>query len=146
MQSAFLCEDVLLLCDNEAVLCAFKKWVGQGGKATLATAPDADILREIVYLLTQCVRAGGATFLIKVKSHRGEPINKRAFIPLVLGPLNSLFFFSRGLGRRMHLGVEVTESSTNKQHHLGNDLQQILDSQGYLSEEQTATIAIGPKP
>jgi hypothetical protein len=26
--------------------------------------------------------------------------------------------FSRGFGRRMHLGVEVTESSTNKQHHL----------------------------
>jgi hypothetical protein len=25
---------------------------------------------------------------------------------------------SRGLGRRMHLGVEVTESSTNKQHDL----------------------------
>jgi ribonuclease HI len=48
LQSAALSEDVLLLCDNEAVLCAIKKWVGQGGKATLATAPDADILREIV--------------------------------------------------------------------------------------------------
>ena len=31
---------------------------------------------------------------------------------------HSLFFFSRGLGWRMHLGVEVTELSTNKQHHL----------------------------
>jgi ribonuclease HI len=60
------------------VLCAIKKWVGQGGKATLATAPDADILREIICLLTQRVRAGRATFLIKVKSHRGEPINERA--------------------------------------------------------------------
>jgi ribonuclease HI len=69
-QSAALSEDVLLLCDNEAVLCAIKKWVGQGGKATLATAPDADILREIVCLLTQRVRAGRASFLIKVKSHR----------------------------------------------------------------------------
>jgi hypothetical protein len=29
-------------------------------------------------MLTQCVRAGRATFLIKVKSHRGEPINERA--------------------------------------------------------------------
>jgi ribonuclease HI len=77
LQSA-LSEDVLLLCDNEAVLCAIKKWVGQGGKATLAIAPDADILREIVCLLTQRVRAGRATFLIKVKSHRGEPINERA--------------------------------------------------------------------
>ena len=78
LQSAALSEDVLLLCDNEAVLCAIKKWVGQGGKATLATAPDADILREIVCLLTQRVRAWRATFLIKVKSHRGEPINERA--------------------------------------------------------------------
>jgi len=32
--------------------------------------------------------------------------------------LNSLFFFSRGLGWRMHLSVEVTELSTNKQHRL----------------------------
>jgi ribonuclease HI len=78
LQSAALSEDVLLLCDNEAVLYAIKKWVGQGGKATLATAPDADILREIVCLLAQCVRAGRATFLIKVKSHRGERINERA--------------------------------------------------------------------
>jgi len=40
---------------------------------------------------------------------------------LVLGPLNSLFFFSRGLGWRMHLVVEVTELSTNKQHHLSRE-------------------------
>jgi ribonuclease HI len=78
LQSAALSEDVLLLCDNEAVLSAIKKWLGQGGKVTLATAPDADILREIVCLLTQRVRAGKATFLIKVKPHRGEPINERA--------------------------------------------------------------------
>ena len=45
LQSAALSEDVLLLCDNQAVLCTIKKWVGQGGKATLATAPDADILK-----------------------------------------------------------------------------------------------------
>ena len=77
-QSAALSEDPLLLCDNEAVLCVIKKWVGQGGKATLATSSDVDILREIVCLLTQRVRAGRATFLIKVKSHRGEPINERA--------------------------------------------------------------------
>jgi ribonuclease HI len=78
IQSAALNDDVLLLCDNAAVLCAIKKWVGQGGKATLAAAPDADILQEILCLLTQRVRAGRAAFLIKVKSHRGEPINERA--------------------------------------------------------------------
>ena len=75
LQSAALSEDSLLLCDNESVLCVIRKWVGQGGKATLATAPDTDILREIVCLLTQRVRAGRATFMVKVKLHRGEPIN-----------------------------------------------------------------------
>jgi hypothetical protein len=45
------------------------------------------------------------------------------FISVVLGPLNSLVWYvpslrhTRGLGWRMHCGVEVTESSTNKQHH-----------------------------
>jgi hypothetical protein len=45
-------------------------------------------------------------------------------ISLVLGPLNSLVWYvpslryTRGLGWRIHCGVEVTESSTNKQHHL----------------------------
>ena len=32
----------------------------------------------VICLLTQCVWAGRATFLIKVKSHRGESINERA--------------------------------------------------------------------
>jgi hypothetical protein len=42
----------------------------------------------------------------------------------VLGPLNSLVWYvpslryTRGLGWRMHCGAEVTESSTNKQHHI----------------------------
>ena len=66
LQSAALSEVVLILCDNAAVLCAIKKWVGQGGKATLATATDTDVQREIVCLRTRRVRAGTATFLIKV--------------------------------------------------------------------------------
>ena len=37
-------------------------------------APDADILREIIELLKARVATGAATFLIKVKAHRGEPL------------------------------------------------------------------------
>ena len=48
LQSAALSKDVLLLCNNKAVLCTIKKWVGQGGRATLATETDTDIIREIV--------------------------------------------------------------------------------------------------
>ena len=46
------------------------------------------------------------------------------FISLVLGPQNSLVWYvpslryTRGLDWCIHCGVEVTESSTNKQHHL----------------------------
>jgi hypothetical protein len=44
------------------------------------------------------------------------------FISIVLGPLNSLVWYvpslgyTRSLDWRIHCGVEVTESSTNKQH------------------------------
>ncbi len=44
------------------------------------------------------------------------------FIPLVLGPLNSLVWYvpssryTRDLGWRTHCGVKVTEPSTDKQH------------------------------
>jgi len=37
---------MLYLCDNQALLKAVKRWVGEGGKATLVGVPDADILRE----------------------------------------------------------------------------------------------------
>ena len=68
LQSTALSEDALLLCDNEAVLKIIKKWVGQGGKATLATAPDADILREIVCLLKQCASRESFSHQSKVAS------------------------------------------------------------------------------
>ena len=33
---------MLYLCDNQALRKAVKRWVGEGGKATLVGAPDAD--------------------------------------------------------------------------------------------------------
>ena len=53
-------------------------WIGEGGNATLATSPNADIMREVLCTLRTRITAGSATFLIKVKSHRGEPINEQA--------------------------------------------------------------------
>jgi len=37
---------MLYLCDNQALLKASKRWVVEGGKATLVGAPDADILQK----------------------------------------------------------------------------------------------------
>ena len=53
-------------------------WLGEGGKANLATKPNADIMREVLCTLRTRIDAGGSTLLVKVKSHRGEPINEQA--------------------------------------------------------------------
>jgi len=55
-------------------------WIGEGGKATLVGAPDADILAAAIEILRKRISAGTATFLIKVKAHRGEPANEGADI------------------------------------------------------------------
>jgi len=71
-------DDLLYLGDNESVLTDINKWVGEGSKATLANAPNADILSEIIEKLRERIERGSATFLVKVKSHRGDPLNERA--------------------------------------------------------------------
>jgi len=57
-----------------------------------------------------------------VRSGPGAARTILLFTSLVLGPLNSLVWYvpslryTRFQGWRIHCGVEVTESSTNKQH------------------------------
>ena len=49
-------------------------------KATLAGAADPDILLKAIEELQKRTTAGAATFLVKVKAHRGEPANEDADI------------------------------------------------------------------
>jgi len=51
---------MLYLCDSQALLKAVKRWVGEGGKATLVGAPDADILLEAMEELRKRTSAGAA--------------------------------------------------------------------------------------
>jgi len=60
---------MLYLCNNQALLKAVKRWVGEGGKATLVGAPDADILLEAIKEPRKRTTAGAAMFLVKVKAH-----------------------------------------------------------------------------
>jgi len=69
---------LLYLCDNQSLLKTVDRWIGEGGKATLMGTPDADILTAAIELLRKRIAAGTATFLVKVKAHRGEPANKGA--------------------------------------------------------------------
>ena len=50
--------------------------MGQGGEASLTNTTDADILEYILSKLTARIAAKFRTFLVKVKSHRGEPLNE----------------------------------------------------------------------
>ena len=59
---------------------AVTNWIGEGEKATLVGAPDADILAAAIEILRKRIAAGTATFLVKVKAHPGEPANEGADI------------------------------------------------------------------
>ena len=72
-----LTKPVLYLCDNQALLKAVKRWVGEGEKATLVEAQDATILLEAIRELRKRTTAGAAEFLVKVKVHQGEPAKKK---------------------------------------------------------------------
>ena len=69
---------LLYLCDNEAVLQDIAKWIGEGHKTSMTLNKDADIMNEIIQRLHARVQEGAATFLLKVKSHRGEALNEMA--------------------------------------------------------------------
>jgi ribonuclease HI len=71
-------DNLLYLCDNQSLLKAVQKWTGDGPKQIMANAPDADVLRQIIEPLTMRVQNGAATFLVKVKAHRGESLKELA--------------------------------------------------------------------
>jgi ribonuclease HI len=79
--------NLLYLTDSEASLQAIHKWIGCGAKLNLSKSADADVLKVIVLKLQKRVEAGAATLLIKVKSHRGDPMNEEADIRAELGRL-----------------------------------------------------------
>jgi len=53
---------------------------GTSGLSTSVEAPHADILLEAIKELRKRTTAGAATFLVKVKAHRGEPASEEADI------------------------------------------------------------------
>ncbi len=77
--------DLLYLTDSEASLQAILKWIGCGARLNLSKSPDSDILKDIILKLQKRVEAGAATLLIKVKTHRGDPLNEEADIKAELG-------------------------------------------------------------
>ena len=54
---------------------------------SLSRSPDADVLMDIILKLEQRVQVGATTLLIKVKDHRGDPLNEEAEIRTEMGRL-----------------------------------------------------------
>jgi ribonuclease HI len=77
--------NLLYLTDSEATLQAINKWIGGGAKLNLAKTADADVLKAIIVKLQQGVKAKAATLLVKVKAHRGCPLNEEADIRVEMG-------------------------------------------------------------
>ncbi len=69
---------MLYLCDSEAALNKVSRWIGSGPRSTLAGDANADIMTSIIECVRERVLRGARTFLVKLKTHRGEPLNKRA--------------------------------------------------------------------
>ena len=78
LQAAPVESDVLYLCDSEAALNKMSRWIGSGPRTTLAGDANADIMTSIIECLRERVLKGARTFMVKVKAHRGEPLNERA--------------------------------------------------------------------
>jgi len=78
LQAASLESDLLYLCDSETALNKVASWIGRGPRASLAKDDNADILWVIVELLRKKTQGGARTFLVKIKAHRGEPLNEQA--------------------------------------------------------------------
>ena len=53
----------------------------------LSRSSDADVLKVIILKLQKRVEAGAITLLIKVKDHRGDPLNEEADIRAEMGRL-----------------------------------------------------------
>jgi len=78
LQAAPAERDLLYLCDSEAALNKISRWIGSGPRTTLAGDANADLMISIIERIRERVQKGTRTFMIKVKAHRGEPLNERA--------------------------------------------------------------------
>ena len=69
---------LLLFSDSEHTIDTKLKWVGEGARVVLHHCADADILRDVLKMLHERYANEDSTFLVKVKAHRGEPLNEGA--------------------------------------------------------------------
>ena len=70
--------DLFTVTDSEVLCRLVGRWVGQSGMASLTNTADTDILEYILAKLAARIATKARTVLVKVKAHRGEPLNEGA--------------------------------------------------------------------
>jgi ribonuclease HI len=88
-------ENLIVMVDNQSILREISRWVGEGGRTFLVLSANPDILRMIIERLRMRITHGTATFLCKVKSHRGEPLNEAVDDLADLGRAIDVYYESR---------------------------------------------------
>jgi len=69
---------VILPSDSAYFLYSSQKWTDEGKSPSMHGNPDADIMRDIIQLLRERIKQGLLTIFIKIKAHRGDPLNEQA--------------------------------------------------------------------
>jgi len=69
---------VILLSDSACFLSSSQKWIGEGKSPSMWGNPESDIMRHVVQLLRERIEQGLLTVFIKIKAHRGDPLNELA--------------------------------------------------------------------
>jgi len=70
--------NLLYLCDSETTLDKVSRWIVRGPRTTLAGDANDNIMQTIRDCVRERVLRGARTFMVKVKAHRGKPLNERA--------------------------------------------------------------------
>jgi ribonuclease HI len=76
LQATAIEVDLIYLCNSEASLNKVSRWIGSGPRTTLAGNANVDVMISIIECIRESVLRGACTFLVKVKTHRGEPLNE----------------------------------------------------------------------
>ena len=69
---------IIILSDSACFVSSSQKWIGEGKSPSMHGNPDADIMRDIIQLLRERIEQGLLTTFIKIKAHRGDPLNEIA--------------------------------------------------------------------
>ena len=69
-------DNLVVMVDNQSILREISRWVDEGGRTFLALSVNPDILWMTIGRLSKRITQETSTFLCKVKSHRGDPLNE----------------------------------------------------------------------